>query len=299
MMREPAEALLKADPRAFMLLVLIACRARWNSDAVNIHGLQVGEALIGDHKAAGLTRQQYRSALRRLENYGFITSRATPKGTTAKLTSGEVFSLTPPPTSAKTRRVNLQKRREHARSTRKEKGKNQPPEQPTVSRCKTALEQPPEQPTPNHHPTNAQPLTKKEIRKQRNNVVDVARAHDPQLRASCEHIAATATDASLVEELQKLFPQHDVAQETAKYSKWCSDKGRTSSREGFVSWMLHARPPFKPTRRAPATPRPSKADDYVPPPLSEEDQADADRFNREREERKRSVFRENGLREVA
>ncbi len=71
---------------------------------------------------------------------------------------------------------------------------------------------------------------------------------------------------------------------------------------GAVGWSdkSGARPELKPARRrAPATPRPSLADDYVPPPLSEGEKAGVDRFNREREERKRHLSRENGLREVA
>ncbi len=132
-----------------------------------------------------------------------------------------------------------------------------------------------------------------------------ADASPDQEQARIKELIAIAESAKTPEELiaklQPHFPLNRVAREHELFLSKCEKTGRTATARGFVeNWMLHARPELKPARRrAPATPRPSLADDYVPPPLSEEDQADADRFNREREERKRSVFRENGLREVA
>jgi hypothetical protein len=57
-------------PWAFLLLSLIAERARRLEDISD--GLQVGEAYVGDYKAIGGTRKQYRNALEKLQELGFI-----------------------------------------------------------------------------------------------------------------------------------------------------------------------------------------------------------------------------------
>ena len=51
-------------PSAFMLLTQIALRAR-RTDSLNINDLKVGEALVGDFESIGLTRQEYRTALKK------------------------------------------------------------------------------------------------------------------------------------------------------------------------------------------------------------------------------------------
>lgn len=67
---EKAHWLLENHPNAFLLLTLIAQRARRsNKDA---DGFEIGWALIGDHEKAGLTRQQYRTALDVLVEHQFI-----------------------------------------------------------------------------------------------------------------------------------------------------------------------------------------------------------------------------------
>ena len=53
------------DPLAYTLLSLIAYRAR-RSEGLGVHGLEPGEALIGDHESVGMTRKQYRVRLNRL-----------------------------------------------------------------------------------------------------------------------------------------------------------------------------------------------------------------------------------------
>ena len=58
---ETTEWLLTKHPNAYLLLTLIALRAQRTADHPS--GIKVGEALIGDHEAAGLTRRQYRTAL--------------------------------------------------------------------------------------------------------------------------------------------------------------------------------------------------------------------------------------------
>ena len=85
------EELMKDIP-CFMLLSLIAYRAK-RKDDFSINNLKIGEALIGDYKAVGLTRQQYRTSLKKLENWGFVTTKTTNKGTVATLLDSEVYNI--------------------------------------------------------------------------------------------------------------------------------------------------------------------------------------------------------------
>lgn len=64
------EFLVSEWPHAFLLLTLIAYRALREDDP--IRGLIAGDALLGDYKSCGLTRQQYRTALKKLEEFGYI-----------------------------------------------------------------------------------------------------------------------------------------------------------------------------------------------------------------------------------
>lgn len=89
--RGPATDELLSDPKLFALLALIALRARWN-DTPSIHGLEIGEAFIGDHETAGLTRQEYRSRMQKLKSLGFSTTKPTNRGTIVKLINTGVFN---------------------------------------------------------------------------------------------------------------------------------------------------------------------------------------------------------------
>ncbi len=88
---ENARELLKR-PKSFALLALIALRAR-RSDELNIHGLGIGEALLGDREAIGLTQQEYRTAKGFLERLGLATFRGTNRGTVAKLIDCTIFDI--------------------------------------------------------------------------------------------------------------------------------------------------------------------------------------------------------------
>lgn len=87
-----AANLLSQDPKAFLLLSLIALRAK---QAVNEgkDWLKIGSALIGDHAACGLTRQEYRTALARLASLNLATTEATNEGNIGKLIPARVFEL--------------------------------------------------------------------------------------------------------------------------------------------------------------------------------------------------------------
>jgi len=89
--------LLKANNCAFVLLFVIAYRARWH-EGFNSHELEVGEALIGDYRACGMSHRQYRTAVEQLRKWGFATFTPTSKGTIAKIVDSSVFDIRPYPT---------------------------------------------------------------------------------------------------------------------------------------------------------------------------------------------------------
>ena len=83
--------LIKTNKNAFILLTIIAARA--SRDGSSHLGLEIGEALIGDYTNHQMTYQEYRNAKRVLIRLQYIGSRATTKGTIAKLTSKAIFDL--------------------------------------------------------------------------------------------------------------------------------------------------------------------------------------------------------------
>jgi hypothetical protein len=86
--------LLYNDPFAYLLLSQVADRAL-RTDQYNVHQMEVGEALIGDHRKIGLTRRAYRTRIDRLVNAGFLTIKTTNRGTVAKLANSRVFDINP------------------------------------------------------------------------------------------------------------------------------------------------------------------------------------------------------------
>ena len=92
LMRSQEAHELTRDAAALGLLGIIAMRARWRT-GFNIHGLKPGEALMGDYDAVGLSRQVYRTHLANLQKWGFVTTRATNKGTIVTLTGKVVFDI--------------------------------------------------------------------------------------------------------------------------------------------------------------------------------------------------------------
>ncbi len=120
-----SDFLLSKYPNAFLLLCLIAKRARREDGLPD--GLRVGDAMIGDFKAAGLTRQKYRRALEKLVELGIVqivsnskkyfeyrdnnettlrqiekttiksTIKTTIKGTLVNLKDSRIFDINPKP----------------------------------------------------------------------------------------------------------------------------------------------------------------------------------------------------------
>lgn len=99
------------------LLSFCAYRAK-RTNSFSAVGLEKGEALVGDHRACGLSRQEYRTALKNLEKWKFLTIRTTNKGTIVKLTNSNVYDIN------------------------EESTNQQANQSPTIT-----------QPSPNHHPT--------------------------------------------------------------------------------------------------------------------------------------------------
>lgn len=80
------------EPACFVLLTQIAYRAR-RVEGLSIKRVGIGEALVGDYRNVGLTRQKYRTALLKLADWGLITIKTTNKGTVAKLVGKQVFDI--------------------------------------------------------------------------------------------------------------------------------------------------------------------------------------------------------------
>jgi len=89
--------LLKNKPNAFLLLTLIAGRAKYHNKNGD-DSLRINEAYIGDHQSCGLTRQKYRTAITILVDRKHIVTRRVKNGFIAKLISTDVFNPTSLPT---------------------------------------------------------------------------------------------------------------------------------------------------------------------------------------------------------
>lgn len=86
---------IKANPNAFVLAYIIARRARYQA-SFQADGVELGEAFLGDFREYGMTRQQFRTAIHHLTTWGFATTRATNRGTIAKLIDSRLFEVIPP-----------------------------------------------------------------------------------------------------------------------------------------------------------------------------------------------------------
>ncbi len=86
--------LVQASRTGFLLAFIIAYRSRWNGGAFNPLNLELGEAAV-DYASWGLTRQEFRTALKFLEKHGLATSKSTTKGTVARLIGTRLFDVLP------------------------------------------------------------------------------------------------------------------------------------------------------------------------------------------------------------
>jgi len=83
-------------PTAFLLLSLIANRARRTNEKDLMVELEIGEALIGDYCSYGATESIYRTDKEYLLKHGFIlTTRTDRKGTIVRLIDSDIFDINP------------------------------------------------------------------------------------------------------------------------------------------------------------------------------------------------------------
>lgn len=95
---DETSALQRNHPKAFLLLCLIARRARYTRDPCKVTGLKYRQAYIGDFREAGLkTIGEYRNAKTRLEELGLCAFKGVKvganRGTTATLLPQRIFSI--------------------------------------------------------------------------------------------------------------------------------------------------------------------------------------------------------------
>ncbi len=178
-------ALLELSLPAFALLTQIALRANRMDPAYSIYQLKANEALVGDHKKIGLSRQQYRDAILRLEAHGLATFRKTYQGTIAVLTNKAIFDINaesdegqiktctalekePIYSQARTIHQPLENQKETILEPSKEPAdlsmgsqEKEPSEEPVDNHQRTIKE-----PDRNQSGTNPEPLTKKEEKKE-------------------------------------------------------------------------------------------------------------------------------------
>lgn len=91
---EFALELIRRNRNAYILATVIAHRARWR-EGFNADGLALGEAMLGDCDAMGMSEQEYRTAKAQLKRWGFATFKPTNKGTLGKLIDTRLFSVLP------------------------------------------------------------------------------------------------------------------------------------------------------------------------------------------------------------
>lgn len=88
---EKTEDLIESSPNAFLLLSIIALRARRTPNFMK--GLDVCECMVGDYRKIGLSEQQYRTAKNVLHHNGLVTFHTTNKGTVAKINNSDIYNI--------------------------------------------------------------------------------------------------------------------------------------------------------------------------------------------------------------
>ncbi len=126
MVRSPeALELIRVNPLAYVLTVVIAHRARWRP-GFSAQGLGTGEAFLGDYGSYGMSEQQYRTAKAQLEKWKFATFKATNKGTIAKLSDARLFVTTSEPANGPANgRLTDRSRTANGQVTTKEEGEKE------------------------------------------------------------------------------------------------------------------------------------------------------------------------------
>ena len=88
--------LIKKRPSAFVLLSLIANRARRTDEEGLKIKLDIAEALVGDHDSYKASESVYRTDIKFLVKHGLILkTRADRRGTVVKLVDTDIFDICP------------------------------------------------------------------------------------------------------------------------------------------------------------------------------------------------------------
>ena len=117
--------MIEAYPLAFTLATVIAWRTRFQPGRCLKYGYQQGEAFLGDYERCGMSEQQYRTAKKKLEKWGYATFKRTNKGTTAKLTDTRLFDvLNLSANGQANRRITTKQRVDNGQPTTNEERKN-------------------------------------------------------------------------------------------------------------------------------------------------------------------------------
>ena len=114
-------ALIKQRPTAFVLLAVIADRARKVPLDID-DGLQVGEAFIGDYTQYSATPQSYRTDKKYLERLKIATFKSTNRGTIAKIVNSSIFNIS---REALTNRLTDNQQADNMQLTTKQEERNQ------------------------------------------------------------------------------------------------------------------------------------------------------------------------------
>ena len=205
------------SPLAFALLGHISTRARWRNTHNNTDDLALGEALIGDYENYGMSRREYRTSVERLEKWGFITARRTPKGTIARLISTTVFDINEQPSRGLASEQNAKRGRQNDQHNFI--GENRP---------KRPTKRPTKRPSNGHQTTNKRPLTNNEIMKEQKN--DDTRTRERANATKSQPVPESSSRLS-VEEAEKdpRWPQ---------FVRYCRNQpGGGPTLKGFSTWL--------------------------------------------------------------
>ena len=173
---------------------------------------------MGDYGEIGFTRQQYRTRLKRLREWGLITTRSTPRGTIVRLHSTVVFDLGLSPNDC---------------LTSEQKAKIQPPVLRGIARSS--------EPTANQPTNNSQPLTNNDRRKERK------KNHGTALGNSIPGVSSNANRSS-VSFCSAYQNQNQPVQNHVKwpeFATWCRSKGGPPTESGFWKWLGGQKPQWR------------------------------------------------------
>ncbi len=194
----------------------VATRARREEGVAD--GLQIGECFVGDHQIIGLTRQNYRTALKFLEANGYIKIVETSKSN-QKLTTDLTISLTIKPTTASTK----------------------------VSLCDSRvwdINSEVANHQPNHQPNQAANHKEEEnTRRRKKNTTSFGGAGGGGIFFDAAAQQFVGITDQLLKLWQSTYPQLDINHELAKMRLWLVDpsKPKRKGNQSFIqNWLSRA-----------------------------------------------------------